>query len=52
MTDQQIMALRQQAAQLEQIADKTQKARIVAGALATYLVGSTASSAVGKLGGQ
>ena len=52
MSDQQIMELRQQAAQLEQIADKTQKARIVAGALATYLIGSTASSAVGKLGGQ
>jgi hypothetical protein len=52
MSDQQIAALRQQATQLEKIADKTQKARIVAGALATYIFGSTASGAVGKLGGQ
>ena len=50
-SDQQIAALRQQAQQVEKIADKTQRARIIAGLLGTYLVGQTAVSGAGKLGG-
>jgi hypothetical protein len=52
ISDQQIETLRQQAAELERISDKTQKARVAAGLVGTYLVGQSASSAVGRIGGQ
>lgn len=52
LTDQQINALRQQAQQLERISDKTQRARIITGVLGTYIIGSQATSSIGKLGGQ
>lgn len=38
-SDQQINALRQQVSELDRIADKTQKARIIGGIIGTYLVG-------------
>lgn len=52
LSDQQINALRQQAQELERISDKTQRARIITGVLGTYIIGSQATSSVGKLGGQ
>ena len=48
----QLQALRNQVYQAQQIADKTTRDRWIAGAISTYLVGQTATSAVGKIGGQ
>lgn len=48
----QLQALRNQVYQAQQIADKTTRDRWIAGAISTYLVGQSATSAVGKLGGQ
>ena len=49
-SDQQIEALRRQVAEVDRIADRTQKARIIAGILGTYFVGQTAASGAGKIG--
>lgn len=49
LSDQQIAALRQQVAQVDQIADKTQKARVIAGIIATYLGVQTGVKAGGAI---
>ena len=49
LTDQQVNQLRAQMQQLEQVNDKVQRTRIVAGALAGFLFGQQAVSTAGKL---
>lgn len=49
LSDQQLAALRQQVAEVDKIADTTQKARVVAGLLATYFGVQTGAKAGGAL---
>ena len=49
LSDQQLAALRQQIAEVDRIADLTQKSRVVAGLLATYLGVQTGARAGGAL---
>lgn len=44
-----LQELRQQLTQLDRVADKVQRTRLVVGALGTYLVGQTAVSTAGKV---
>jgi len=51
LSEQQIQALRQQVQQLEKISDKTTRARVVTGILATYLIGEAGVSKISQLAG-
>ena len=51
LSEQQIETLRQQVQRLEEISDKTTRARIISGVIAGYLIGETAVDKLRRLGG-
>jgi hypothetical protein len=51
LSEQQIQALRQQVQELEKIADKTTRTRVITGVLATYFIGQEGVSRISKLAG-
>ena len=51
LSEQQIQVLRQQVQQLEKISDKTTRARVITGILATYMIGEAGVSKISQLAG-